>query len=36
MAGRQVAPAAQVMTEVDAAMRQKLGSRSLEDLIASD
>ncbi len=36
LAGRPVAPAARVMTEVDAAMRQKLGSRSLKDLIASD
>jgi membrane protein len=36
IAGRQVASAAQVMTEIDAATRQKLGSRSLKDLIAAD
>jgi membrane protein len=36
IAGRQLAPAAGVMTEIDAAMRQKLGSRSLKDLIATD
>jgi membrane protein len=36
LAGREVASAGRVMTEIDAAMRQKLGSRSLKDFIATN
>jgi len=35
IAGRAVVPAARVMAEVEAAMRQQLGDRSLKDLIAA-
>jgi hypothetical protein len=33
VSGRAVAPAAAVIAEIDAAMRQELGERSLRDLI---
>jgi hypothetical protein len=33
---RLAAPAARVVAEVEAAMRQQLGTRSLKDLIAAD
>jgi membrane protein len=35
IAGRPAAPAARVMAEIEAAMRHKLGNRSLKDLIAA-